>query len=266
MPASRLLQRYWRSLSDRELAATLDVARAGLSAFSEVTRESGSLIQSWVGGQAMVEFDHYPVDDVVDIRNGSQFYYHAHRSHGTEHGHMHLFWHASASGRRRYVANLSPRWGRSSPSHLLAVGLDNRGLPVSLFTVNHWVTDGHWFNAATTLTMVDRFVVRDATGHETSAAWLTNFVRFYRPLIDDLLQRRDRRLADHKSSESALQDRRLEVLSERGLDWAADLEALERSYQGRMRPRQPLRHCSARVADTQPSTRSLTYWSKHDAC
>jgi len=179
---------------------------------------------------------------------------------------MHLFWHASASGRRRYVANLSPRWGRSSPSHLLAVGLDNRGLPVSLFTVNHWVTDGHWFNAATTLTMVDRFVVRDATGHETSAAWLTNFVRFYRPLIDDLLQRRDRRLADHKSSESALQDRRLEVLSERGLDWAADLEALERSYQGRMRPRQPLRHCSARVADTQPSTRSLTYWSKHDAC
>ena len=233
VPASRLLQRHWSRLDGLALAATLSGARAGLAAFTDVTRDAGSLIQSWVRGQPMVEYDHYPPDDVVDARNGSQFFYHAHRSHGTEHGHLHLFWHATASGRRRYVAGLSPRWRRSAPTHLLAIGLDNRGLPMSVFTVNRWVTDGHWFDASATLAMVDRFAVRQAPEHAASAAWLTHFVRIYRPVIEDLLVRRDRRLRRCVRLEVALQNRDLEVLSQIDLDWAADLEALEAACQRR---------------------------------
>jgi hypothetical protein len=233
VPASRLLQRHWSRLDDLALAATVAGARSGLAAFSDVTRDAGSLIQSWVRGQPMVEFDHYPPDDVVDIRNGSQFFYHAHRSHGTEHGHLHLFWHASSSGRWRYVAGLSPRWGRSAPTHLLAIGLDNRGLPISVFTVNRWVTDGHWFDAPATLAMVDHFAVRQVPGHAASAAWLTDFVRFYRPVIEDLLVRRDRRMGRCAQLEVALQNRDIEVLSQINLDWAADLEALEMEQQRR---------------------------------
>lgn len=227
LPASRLLQRHWSRLDDFALAVTLDGARAGLAAFTDVTRDAGSLIQSWVRGQPMVEYDHYPPDDVVDARHGSQFFYHAHRSHGTEHGHVHLFWHASASGRRRYVSGLSPRWSRSTPTHLLAIGLDSRGLPISVFTVNRWVTDGHWFDAPATLAMVDRFAVRRAPEHAASAAWLTHFVRLYRPVIEDLLVRRDRRVGRHARLEVALQNHDLEVLSEIDLDWGADLEALQ---------------------------------------
>lgn len=227
MSASRLLQRRWSRLDDPALAATLAGARAGLTAFSNATRDAGSLIQSWVRGRPMVEYDHYPPDDVVDTRNGSQFFYHAHRSHGTEHGHVHLFWHATSSGRRRHVAGLSPRWSRAAPTHLLAIGLDNRGLPISLFTVNRWVTGGYWFDASATLAMVDRFVVRHVPEHRASSAWLTHFVRLYRPVIEDLLWRRDRRVRRHASLETALQDHRLEVLSQIDLDWAADLEALE---------------------------------------
>ena len=233
MPASRLLQRHWSRLDDLALAATLAGARAGLAAFSDVTRDAGSLIQSWVRGRPMVEYDHYPSDDVVDTRNGSQFFYHAHRSHGTEHGHLHLFWHASSSGRRRYVTGLSPRWARSAPTHLLAIGLDNRGLPISLFTVNRWVTDGHWFDAPATQAMVDRFAMRQVPDHEASAAWLTHFVRLYRPVIAELLVRRDRRIGRHAQLEATLQNHDLEVLSQIDLDWAADLEALEAQYQRR---------------------------------
>jgi hypothetical protein len=227
LPASRLLHRHWSALGDAALGAALEAARAGLDAFTEVVRDRGSLIRSWTDGAPMRQFDHYPDDDVVDLRSGSQFFYHAHRSHGTEHGHLHLFWHATASGRRRYVAGLERRWVRAAPSHLLAVGLDSRGLPVSMFTVNRWVTGGYWFDAATTLAMLDRFDIRDAGGHAGSGRWLTRFVHLYRPVAAELLERRDRRLARRGPLEPALDERRLEVLSQFDLDWGADLDALQ---------------------------------------
>jgi len=102
-----------------------------------------------------------------------------------------------------------------------------------MFTVNRWVTDGHWFDASGTLAMVDRFAVRQAPEHAASAAWLTHFVRLYRPLIEDLLLRRDRRMGRYTQLEVALQNHDIEVLSQIDLDWAADLEALEAEHQRR---------------------------------
>lgn len=233
MRASGLLRKDWARQGDLELKATLEVARAGLAAFARVTRSSGSLIRSWTRKKPVVAYEHYPPDDVVDLRSGSQFFYHAHRSHGSEHGHLHLFWHATASGRRRYVAGRSRRWVRCEPTHLLAIGLDNRGLPVSLFTVNLWVTDGYCFDAATTLAMVDRFALDQVAGHVRSSAWLTAFVRLYRPAIAALLQQRDKRLSRYPDRGLALANRRLEVLSRIDVDWGADLEALEALAQRR---------------------------------
>jgi hypothetical protein len=116
---------------------------------------------------------------------------------------------------------------RTAPTHLFAISLDARGLPVGLFTVNRWVTDGHWFDAATTLSFVDRFALDAVESHAASCRWLTNFVRLYRPLIEAILLKRDARLARRASLEDALIDHRLEVLSLQPLDWAADLDALE---------------------------------------
>lgn len=98
---------------------------------------------------------------------------------------MPTFWHASASGRRRYARPGRTRWVRSAPTHLLAVSLDARGAPVELFTVNQWVTDGHWFDAATTISLVERFELGAIEGHALSCRWLTGFVRLYQPLIAD---------------------------------------------------------------------------------
>jgi hypothetical protein len=210
-----------------QIASVLRDARASVSAFADVTAGHGSLIQSWVAGQEVIEYEHYPPDDLVDVRGGSQFYYHSHRDGEQEHGHVHLFWHATATGRRRYLKPGKPRWNRTEPTHLFAISLDARGLPVGLLTVNQWVTDGHWFDAATTMACVDRFAVGEIQGHEQSCRWLTGFVRLYRPLINELLARRDKRMKRRSDLAQALQDRNLEVLSWIPIDWIADMDALE---------------------------------------
>ncbi len=225
--AAALLRRHWRSCPDAQLQALLQQARDSVSAFADATAQRGSLLQSWIEGAEVLEFEHYPSDDLVDVRSGSQFYYHCHRSGGVEHGHLHLFWHATASGRRRYLPRQGRRWARTAPSHLFAISLDARGLPVALFTVNRWVTDGHWFDAATTLSQVERFVMHGVEGHEASCRWLNGFVRLYEPLLAGLLAQRDRRLARRADLGLALADRRLEVLSTMPIDWSADLDALE---------------------------------------
>lgn len=227
MPASKQLLRHWRHANDAQIEAVLHDARSSVSAFADATAAHGSLLQSWVEGREMVEFEHYPPDDLVDVRSGSQFYYHAHRDAGQEHGHLHLFWHATASGRRRYLRPGRRRWTGTAPSHLMAIALDSRGLPVSLFTVNRWVTGGHWFDAATTQSQVERFAMGELQGHEQGCRWITGFVRLYRPLIQELLHKRDQRLARRSKLAQALDDRRLELLSLIPIDWAADLDALE---------------------------------------
>lgn len=90
-----------------------------------------------------------------------------------------------------------------------------------------WVTDGHWLDAATTMACVDRFAMGEIEGYEHSCNWLTGFVRLYRPLISELLVRRDRRMARRSDLAKALQDRNLEVLSSTPIDWIADMDALE---------------------------------------
>lgn len=221
-----------RALSDSELIRLHDTARAGLDGFRRATAGHGSLIQSWVRGASVVALEHYPPGGIVDRRRGSQFYYHCHRADGTEHGHIHLFWHATRSGRRRHLGRSQAGktggdWIRGAPSHLVSIGLDPRGLPVTLFTVNHWVTGGYWFDAPTTIERVRRFELREVEDHADSCAWITAFVRLYEPLIARVLHARDRRLARNAPLMAALDDRRIEVVSQARLNWARDLQRLE---------------------------------------
>lgn len=220
-----------RRLSDADLLHRYHCARASLDAFARATRRHGSLIRSWVGGEPVQALEHYPSGGVVDRQRGAQFFYHAHRGGAAEHGHLHLFWHATRGGRRRRLGPAPApgvdEWPRSAPSHLLAIGLDARGLPVSLFTVNHWVTGGHWFDADTTLAMVRRFQVKGIDAHADSCAWLNAFVRLYEPAIGALLRARDRRVGPGPDARARRDDRRLEVLSSQRLDWLGDLQRLE---------------------------------------
>lgn len=123
--------------------------------------------------------------------------------------------HAVAAGAiraRRRRHEKGETWARTAPSHLVAIGLDARGLPVSLFTVNRWVTAGHWFDAATTLGLVHRFSLQGVPGHEDSCAWVSGFVPMYEPVIRRLLAARDIRLARLGPLNDALEDRRVDCL------------------------------------------------------
>lgn len=226
-----------RRLSDAELGRAHCAARTSLDSFSRATRRHGSLIQSWVAGASAVALEHYPEGGVVDRRRGSQFFYHSHRGGDAEHGHLHLFWHATRSGRRRHLgppgAPRQDEWKRSAPSHLIAIGLDARGLPVSIFSVNHWVTDGHWFDEKTTLGMIRRFELKGVAGHADSCDWLTAFVRLYEPVIARVLRSRDRRLGARPCLTAALNDRRIEVVSMAHLDFLADLKRIDHELKRR---------------------------------
>lgn len=227
MSASSLLRLHWRTRPSDELLAALRHGDASVESFAAATERSGSLLQSWVQGAEVVEYEHYPPSDVIDLHSGTQFYYHSHRTHGDEHGHLHVFWHATASGRRSKPRQGRKIWKRNAPSHMLAIALDARGLPVKLFTTNQWVTEGHWFDARLTLACLDQCRPAPVTGHEQACAWLGHFLALYRPVIERLLERRDARLDRHGDLSEALKNRRLEVLSQVCIDWAADLDALQ---------------------------------------
>jgi hypothetical protein len=213
-----------RLLSDRDLVRLNAQARAAVGGFVQATQAHGSLIQSWVRGATVQALEHYPENNVVDRRCASQFFYHCHRSDGAEHGHLHLFRHATRNGRRRRHSELL----RGEPSHLVAIGLDARGLPVSLFTVNRWVTGGHWFDADTTLQLLRGFEMQDGPEHAGACRWISGFVGMYEAVIARLLAARDRRLARHAGGAGALEDRHIEVLSSARLDWAEDLRRIDR--------------------------------------
>lgn len=227
MHASHILRCHWRDATTRDLRAYLRQGRRSVEAFESVTQASGSLSQSWIKGAAVVKYEHYPPADVIDPSSGAHFYFHAHRSHGEEHGHLHVFWHATATGRRSRFNQVKGKFVGSMPTHLIAIALDARGLPLKLFTTNQWVTGGHWFNAELTLSCIDRCRPQAVEGHEFSCIWLGHFLSMYRPLIARLLQKRDAKLAKFPSLENALNNRRLEVLSQCTIDWAADLALLE---------------------------------------
>ena len=219
-------------VSARGLLRMRGHAHRSLAAFTRVTGEQGSLVQSFVRGAPVRALEHYPNGDVVDLRHGSQCFYHCHREGAVEHGHLHLFWHATAGGLRRYLAREPRHWARTDPTHLLAIGLDARGLPVSMFTVNRWVTGGHWFDAPRVLGMLQRFRLHEVPGHETAGAWLAAFVQLYLPVAQRLLEQRDAHLAAlsrTRSRDAVLSDQRVEVTSHTRLNWARDLERIERA-------------------------------------
>lgn len=181
------------------------------------------------------EQQHYPRGDVFDPETGAQYYYHAHRSEGREHGHFHIFQRPHLLPEHfEPVRFVKPGVGRCSPeervgrhwprgdralAHIVAVAMDNYGLPIRLFTVNRWVTDETWFAARDVIAMLDRFELRHDWPSPNVNRWLNNLLRLYQPEITDLIRRRDDAVEARGRANprgDALEDRSLEITA--GLD------------------------------------------------
>lgn len=164
------------------------------------------------GAREFVEWEHYPHADCIDRTHGTEFYYHAHdaaRRVPAEHGHFHVF----------------TRLDDGRFWHLAGISLDDRGRATRLFTTNRWVTAEAWAPAAAMLPKLDAFALECRGRLAPVARWIQAMIRFYRPLIAELLSERDAWLAafPHARREVALDDRGVHIVSQRPVDVFADI-------------------------------------------
>lgn len=187
-------------LEERPLAELRRSLEGGLAlrAVEIRLREQGrSLVEAIMNGKPFEVWTMYPWDHgVIDKRTRSQYFYHAHPQ-TPEHGHFHLFYHH-----------------KNQLAHLVAVALDNAGEPISLFTVNRWVTDEVVLPASKMKSYVPRFRVdNDAFDREVSD-YLRHLLALYHAEIGALLDQRDAVYAAYRARHNGRQpyeDRDLEM-------------------------------------------------------
>lgn len=201
-----------------------------LAIYAGLAERGAHLLGGLLQGQPPRQWAHYPEDDAVDA-SGYLWFYHAHSQEdrpGTlEHGHVHLFARRPLWGRRlrsRAEQSFAQLCGfpQRDPDtrHLLAIGFNAKGLPISLFTVNSWVTGDLMLGAALTFELLKR--MRLDTGHAEIDGVIEAVVQLGLDELRTLLVRRDATLAAHVGPDK-LNDERLELLSEMPLDLDAKL-------------------------------------------
>lgn len=162
-----------------------------------------------------LSMQHYPKGDRIDFQLGGQYFYHCHRENHltTEHGHFHCFLRQTGIPkhiRRTPKLNWKPQ---NSMTHLVAIGMNQQGQPIRLFTVNRWVTDETWYAAQQTRHLIKRFKLnlQDKSPWQTIDRWVEGMVHLFSPHILWLHQQRD--VVMQCSSPECYEDRNIEELS-----------------------------------------------------
>ena len=160
----------------------------------------------------------------VDSTSGElHYFYHAHAMRGAaeaEHGHFHLFAQlgADVGGTPRYT-------------HLLAIGVDARGLPLRLFTTNRWVTDETWTSANRVIALTAKISAAGVPDDSCVQHWLRLQLGVFAPQIAELLRHRDRRMGlrlQRGGRPGLFEDRRIHVISQCQVSVEHQLMALDR--------------------------------------
>lgn len=200
------------------------LSKAGLNVVGELLK----------GHPGFYEMSHYPDGDVYDRDSHSQYYYHAHREGGVEHGHFHTFIRGAgiASELRPRVELMQGQpWpsGSEAISHLIAVSMDAWGQPIGLFACNRWVTDETWYPAAAVKQLLPGFSIDHAHPSWPTNLWLGALLQLFRPHIERLIEHRDR-VVEHWQSANpdsdVLEDRALEITGQLPLSVNAWVEQL----------------------------------------
>ena len=107
-------------------------------------QHTNAVLLSLDGANSVKPYQHYPDTAFYFSNDLWRAYYHSHGSTGDEsheHGHFHFF----------ARQTMSDDW-----SHVIAMGMNNFGQPISLFTTNLWVTDGQWLETKTALKVFEQ--------------------------------------------------------------------------------------------------------------
>jgi hypothetical protein len=127
-----------------------------------------------------------------------------------------------------------PADANAALSHLVAIGMNRFGRPVSLFTTNRWVTDETWYRAGDVIRMLDFFEVDLAHPSWPVNRWISAMIPLFRPQIESLLKRRDEAVAawqKKKSHVNAYEDRALNIASEMAIDVERQIAAVEQALE-----------------------------------
>jgi len=204
-----------------------------LDCYEDLSRTKQHLLFPLLGNEEPRQWAHYPKDDVIDHSTGFQYFYHSHsaedRQDFPEHGHFHLFARMN-SGKHSIDAYTEEKFLeglRSVPdkdstnASLLCISLDQKGIPLSIFTVNRWVTGDNLLSWGATISLLKKFHIT-TPGFETTNLWMKAMLGLFLPEIVDLLVRRDLRLAElareRRPSGGMLEDKNIELLSETFID------------------------------------------------
>ncbi len=242
--------------------AALDgMAAAGreIEEIERVLRKSGDTVvgEALRGGGVFYQWAHYPEGDIYDPETHAQYFYHAHPPElrrPAEHGHFHTFLRprgmpagvaplmlpelaiadAPAAPHAPLLAPVAqPNQGGNNEklSHLIAIGMDETGAAVRLFTVNRWVTGETWYAAADICAMLDRFAVGLARPSWALNRWISAMFRLFRPQMVELLHARDAAIMSwrrrHRGKVHVFEDRRLEVASTVEIGLAEQLRRID---------------------------------------
>ncbi|MEQ1814448.1 MAG: hypothetical protein ABL860_08375 [Candidatus Nitrotoga sp.] len=184
------------------------------------------LLQGLLCGQPPCQWHHYPEEDAIDEVSGYQWFYHSHspedRPETTEHGHFHLFARRKLWARRlqsRAEKTFAAMTGNPNQQvntrHLLSIGIDAKGIPVSIFTVNSWVTGDLMLSAAKTEQLLIQMTLD--TGYSDIDTVLESVIALCSDEIRQVLAERDATLSA-KLAHAMLGDQNLEMLSEATID------------------------------------------------
>jgi len=208
------------------------LAKTSHNIVGEVLRDQGTFY----------EWNHYPEGDLYDHVTHSQFYYHAHPQElrSGEHGHFHTFLRPlgmPAGVRPAPVPGLVLTEDENEAlSHLIAISMDPRGVPIRLFTTNRWVTGEVWYAADDVRAMLDRFEIDLAHPSWPVNRWIGAMVRLFRPQIGALIDARDAVVAAWARAypdRDVYEDRELEITSAIDIDTDAQIGAVAAALDGR---------------------------------
>jgi hypothetical protein len=220
------LERPGRRSSRQRLGCPDTAGRRLLDVYAGLAARRAHLLDGLLGGQPPRQWSHYPEDDAIDAASGFQWFYHSHspedRPGSGEHGHIHLFarrrlWSRRLQSRaeQQFAAMTGDSREPVRTRHLLGIGLDAKGVPISLFTVNSWVTGDLMLSAEGTERLLAR--LRLATSYSAIDAVIESVIALCRVDVHALLMTRDAALS-RGSPRRVLDDRGLEVLSEAAID------------------------------------------------
>ena len=181
----------------------LHFGKKSLGLWLKITNDHGSLIKAFNPNEAHTAYEHYPSEDFISENGFLQYFYHSHRDTG-EHGHIHIFYRDNTT---------------SHTNHLLAIGLSEKGLPISLFTVNEESVNEK-SPGAQTLQQLLKKSLKSSANETPITTWIISFCRFYKEDIINLIA--------PTSASSTKKTTGSDISELTTLNWEEDLERCEK--------------------------------------